>query len=66
MKKTKCNKGLLDKTRFERFQLEETLAVRRLPVKKGIKILESLLDSGIIQELKRVQRELNLQECKKK
>jgi len=56
----------LDNQRFEKFQKEEKLALRKMSIKKGIKIMEGLLDSGLINELKKVQEELNLAECKKK
>lgn len=55
----KKNKGLLEKKRFERFQREEELLLRKLSIKKSIKILEGLLDSGIIDELKNARRQLN-------
>lgn len=66
MRKLKSSKGLLDNQRFEKFQKEEKLALRKMSIKKGIKIMEGLLDSGLINELKKVQEELNLAECKKK
>lgn len=66
MRKLKSSKGLLDNQRFEKFQKEEKLALRKMSIKKGIKIMEGLLDSGLINELKRVQEKLNLAECKKK
>lgn len=66
MRKLKSSKGLLDNQRFEKFQKEEKLALRKMSIKKGIRIMEGLLDSGIVDELKRVQKELDLQECKKR
>jgi hypothetical protein len=66
MKKFKPNKGLLDKKRFEEFQRKENLYLRNLSVKKGIRIMEGLLDSGLIEELKKAQKELQLKECKRK
>jgi hypothetical protein len=66
MKKHKVNKGLLDRKRFEKFQEEENLFLRKLSIKKGIRIMEGLLDSGLVDELKKAKKELNLKECKKK
>ena len=66
MRKIKNNKSLLDKKRFEKFQQEEELFLRKMSIEKGISIMEGLLDSGIVDELKRVQKELDLQECKKR
>jgi hypothetical protein len=66
MEKHKVNKGLLDRKRFEKFQEEENLFLRKLSIKKGIRIMEGLLDSGLVDELKKAKKELNLKECKKK
>ncbi len=62
MKKSNYSaKGLLNKKRFERFNQQETLALRRTSVKKGIIILEGLLDSGIIEEFKKARKQLKFQ-----
>lgn len=55
MTKQLGNKGLLDKKRFARFQQEEILSLRKLSIRKGIKIMQGLLDSGIVSELKRAK-----------
>ena len=59
MRKNKNNKSLLDKKRFEKFQQEEELFLRKMSIEKGISIMEGLLDSGIVDELKRVQKEID-------
>lgn len=50
--------SLLDKKRFEEFQREEALSLRKLSVQRGIRIMEGLLDSGIVNELKRAGKTL--------
>lgn len=55
----KRNFSLLDKKRFEKFHQEEVLFLRRLSIQKGIKIMEGLLDSGIVNELKKAAKELS-------
>lgn len=59
------HKGLLDRKRFEVWEKEEILALRRMTVERSIKIMEGLLDSGIIDEFRRIQKELDAKECQK-
>jgi len=53
------NKGLLDKERFKRFHKKENFLLRKMSIEKGIKIMEGLLDSGLINEFRRAQRKLS-------
>ncbi|MCM8795641.1 MAG: hypothetical protein NC928_03025 [Candidatus Omnitrophica bacterium] len=53
-------KGMWERKRFKVLERQERLALRRMSVKKSIRIMESLLDSGIVEEFKRIQKELDL------
>lgn len=50
MKKTKGNKGLLDKRRFERLEREKERWLQGLSWKKAIRLTEKMLSSKLILE----------------
>ncbi len=65
MKKRKTEISLLNKKRFEVWEREEKSALRKMSIKESIRTMESLLDSGLIDEFKRIQKELGTEECQK-
>lgn len=50
MEKTKGNKGLLDKKRFEGLEREKERWLRTLSKKKAIRLEESMLSSKLVLE----------------
>ena len=50
MKKSKGNKGLLDKKRFEGLELEKKRWLRTLSWKKAIRLEEKMLSSKLVLE----------------
>ena len=65
MKKRKTEINLLNKKRFEVWEREEKSVLRKMSIKESIRTMESLLDSGLIDEFKRIQKELDTKECQK-
>lgn len=55
----KKNKGILDKRRFVRLENERIQYLHDLSPEKSIRIMEQLLDSGIINEFRRIQKRLS-------
>ena len=51
-KRFKGNKGLLNKERFEGMRREEIEYLKNLSMEKSIKMMESLLASNLVDELK--------------
>jgi len=58
-KHNKRNSGILDRKRFKKFEMEHIHYLQSMSPQKSIRIMEDLLDSGIMHEFKRIQRELN-------
>lgn len=52
----KDNKGILDRKRFERMEEERIIYLQSMTLEKSIRIMEALLDSGILKEFKRIQK----------
>jgi hypothetical protein len=50
MGKTKGNKGLLDKSRFENLERERIRRLRGLTMKEAVRLEEKLLSSTLIRE----------------
>jgi len=51
-KRFKGNKGLLEKERFKEMRREEIEYLKNLSLKKSIKMMESLLASDLVYELR--------------
>ena len=56
--KKKNNSGLLDRKRFKSLREEEIEYLQNLSVRKSIRIMESLLDSGIMNEYKNIHKSI--------
>jgi uncharacterized protein YjaZ len=57
----KENKGLLDNSRFEEMHQQEITYLKNLSINESIKIMESLLDSGFVEECKKIHKYLSNQ-----
>ena len=49
--------SLWDKKRFERLEKERVEYLQRLKIEQSIKIMESLLNSGLDKEFRRIKEE---------
>jgi len=52
--------GLFNKKRFERLKEEDTNQLQKMSVKESINLMEELLDSGFVEECRRIQKEMGL------
>jgi hypothetical protein len=50
MEKSKGNKGLLDRTRFEQWEKERKQRLRKLSRKKAIRLAEEMLSTPLVDE----------------
>lgn len=55
----KTNKGILNKQRFALLEKQRMEYLRALSPQKSIKMMERLLDSGILHEFRRIQKQLS-------
>jgi len=60
MKKIKRKKNLFNKKIFELLERQDREFLKKMSIEESIKIMEDLLNSGFIEECKRVKKELGI------
>jgi len=60
MKKIKRKKNLFNKKIFELLERQDREFLQKMSIEESIKIMEDLLNSGFIEECKRVKKELGI------
>jgi len=60
MKKIKRKENLFNKKIFELLERQDREFLQKMSIEESIKIMEDLLNSGFIEECKRVKKELGI------
>jgi len=66
MKIKKGNRGLLNKKRFEKLEKEEIKYLQKMSIEESINLMEELLDSGFVEECRRIQKQLGINKWSEK
>jgi len=62
MKNVERKKNLFNPKMFEWIERQDREILQKMSVKKSIKIMEDLLNSGFVEECNRVKKELDINE----